>query len=74
MNVKKILLISLIAVAVIVSVSAVSAGFFDGLFGEEQQDNVIEIENITFNTTNVTEFKLYNHTEDFGVYWNWYID
>lgn len=74
MNVKKILLISLIAVAVLASFSAVSAGLFDGLFGEEQQDNVIEIDHITFNTTNVTKFKIYNETEDDAVYHKWYID
>ena len=56
MDIKKILLISLIAVAIFASVSAVSAGLFDGLFGEEQKDNVIEIDNITFNTTNATNF------------------
>ena len=49
MDVKKILLVALIAVAIVASVSAVSAGLFDGLFGgEEQKDNVIEIENIQF--------------------------
>lgn len=59
----------------ILSVSAVSAGLFDGLLGgEKAQDNVIEIDNVTFNTTNVSEFKLYNVTEDFGVDWNWYVD
>lgn len=56
MNVKKILLVALIAVAIVASVSAVSAGWFDGLFGEQQKDNVIEIDNITFNTTNATNF------------------
>ena len=57
MDIKKILLITLIAVAIIASVSAVSAGLFDGLFGEEQKDNVIEIDDISFNTTNGTDFK-----------------
>ena len=42
MNIKKILLISIIAVAIIASVSVVSAGLFDGWFGKEPQDNVIE--------------------------------
>ncbi len=70
MDIKKIFLISLIAVAVIASVSVVSAGLFDGLFGEEQQDNVIEIDNIKFNTTNVTKFVLYEEsTGD-----KWYVD
>jgi hypothetical protein len=75
MDVKKILLITLIAVAIVASVSAVSAGLFDGLFGgEEAQDNVIEIDNIQFNTTNASEFKLFNRTEESGAYWDWYID
>ena len=74
MNVKKILLISLLAVAIIASVSAVSAGLFDGLFGGNPQDNVIEMDNITFNTTNVTKFKLFNESkEDYGNY-KWYVD
>lgn len=55
MDIKKVLLITLIVVAIIASVSAVSAGWFDGLFGGHQ-DNVIEIDNITFNTTNSTNF------------------
>jgi hypothetical protein len=74
MDMRKILMISIIAVAVVASVSAVSAGFLDGLFGEESQDNVIEIGHITFNTTNVSEFKLCNRTEESGAYWEWYID
>ena len=56
MNIKRILLITIIAVAIVTSVSVVSAGLFDGLFGEEQQDNVIEIGKISFNTTNATNF------------------
>ena len=70
MNTKKILLITLIAVAILASVSAVSAGMFDGLFGGQQQDNVIEIDNITFNTTNTTNFtnfEKYDNSSD-GVY------
>lgn len=74
MNIKRILLISLIAVAVVVSVSAVSAGWFDGLFGEQAQDNVIEIENITFNITNATKFELFKETEDEDGYCKWYMD
>ena len=57
MNIKRILLITVIAVAILASVSVVSAGLFDGLFGGEQQDNVIELDEITFNTTNATDFK-----------------
>lgn len=57
MNVKKILLITLIAVAVVASFSAVSAGLLDTLTDEGSPSNVIEIENITFNTTNATVFK-----------------
>lgn len=75
MDVKKILLITLIALAVVASVTAVSAGLFDGLFGEEKKDNVIEIDHIKFNTTNVTEFKLINETEDDDKgYGKWYMD
>ena len=70
MNIKKILLISIIAVAIIASVSVVSAGLFDGWFGKEPQDNVIEIDGITFNTTNVTKFKL--NKEDYGEYTDTY--
>ncbi|WP_296790495.1 hypothetical protein [uncultured Methanobrevibacter sp.] len=74
MNIKKVLLILIIGVAVIASASAVSAGFLDGLFGEEQHDNVIQIENITFNTTNVSSFKLWNGTDIYGVHANGYVD
>lgn len=70
MDIKKVLLITIIAVAIIASVSAVSAGWFDGLFGEQQKDNVIEIDNITFNTTNITKFELYNESEGY----RWYMD
>ena len=57
MNTKKILLITLIAVAILASVSVVSAGFLEDLFGGGQQDKVIELDGITFNTTNATDFK-----------------
>ena len=58
MDVKKILLIALIAVAVVASFSAVSAGLLDDLMGgDSSSGNVVEIENITFNTTNATEFE-----------------
>ena len=64
MDVKKILLISLIAVAVVASVSAVSAGLLDDLMGgDSSAGNVVEIENITFNTTNATEFE-YGGTDE----------
>ena len=66
MNIKKLMLISLIAVAILFSVSVVSAGLLDGLFGGEQQDNVIELDELTFNTTNVTKFKLDNKTDVTG--------
>jgi hypothetical protein len=56
MNVKKILLISLIAVAIVASLSAVNAGLLDDLMGGgSSQGNVVEIENITFNTSNANE-------------------
>ena len=57
MNTKRVLLILLITVAILASVSVVSAGFLDGLFGEQQKDNVIEVDGISFNTTNATDFK-----------------
>lgn len=74
MNRKKIVIISLIAIAVLGSVSAVSAGFLDGLFGEEKQDNVIELDNITFNTTNITKFKLLEGSEGEYTDTYWYVD
>ena len=54
--------------------SCVSAGLFDGLFGEKQQDNVVEIDHIKFNTTNETKFKLYNETNGTGWSAKHYID
>ena len=74
MDIKKVLLISLIAVAVVASVSVVSAGLFDGLFGEEQKDNVIEIDHISFNTTNVTKFKLHDKNKVAAGYYKWFMD
>lgn len=74
MDTKRILLIALIAIALVASVSAVSAGWFDGLFGPEQQDNVVQIDGITFNTTNSTKFVLNNQTEDEDGSWKWYVD
>ena len=41
MDIKKVLLITLIAIAVVASVSAVSAGLFDGLFGGGATYNAI---------------------------------
>lgn len=43
MDIKKILLITLIIVAILGSVSAVSAGLFDGWFGEEDIDKNITL-------------------------------
>lgn len=60
MDIKKVLLITLIAVAIILSVSAVSAGLFDGLMGGGQQDNIIEIDGMIFNTTNAADFKKFD--------------
>lgn len=74
MNVKRILIGLLIVIAIVASVNAVSAGLFDGLLGEEQQDNIIEIENIKFNTTNVTKFELYNKSNANNVNYKWYWD
>ena len=75
MDIKKLVIISLIAVAVIASVSVVSAGLLDEILGGGQaQDNVIEIGNITFNSTNISGFKLHESGDDYGGYWEWYID
>ncbi|MBE6501273.1 MAG: hypothetical protein E7Z79_02400 [Methanobrevibacter thaueri] len=74
MDIKKVFLITLIVVAAIASISAAGAGFLDGLIGNEPQDNVIEIDNIKFNTTNVTKFELSeNETDDYG-YVSWFVD
>ena len=54
MNIKRVVLILLVGAAVISSVGAVSAGLFDGLLGGTQ-DNVVEIDNITFHTINETK-------------------
>lgn len=54
--------------------SCVNAGLFDGLFGEKQQNNVVEIDHIKFNTTNETKFKLYNETNGTGWSVKHYID
>ena len=64
MDVKRILLISLFAVAVMASFSAVSAGLLDNLMAEDSPSNVVEIENITFNTTNATKFEYLEIDED----------
>ncbi len=74
MDIKKALLILLIAVAILVSVSAVSAGLFDNLLNVEPQDNIVELDNITFNTTNATKFTLKNESEGPGGYYKWYLD
>lgn len=74
MNTKRVVLILLIVVVIIASVSVVSAGLFDGLFKGEQKDNVIELDNITFNTTNVTKFKIHNETEGPDGYYKWYVN
>ncbi|WP_298525318.1 hypothetical protein [uncultured Methanobrevibacter sp.] len=67
MDVKKILLISLIAVAIVASLSAVSAGLLDDLMGGgSSPENVVEIENITFNTTNATKFEYAGIDENDG--------
>ena len=77
MDIKKILLVALIAVALVASISAVSAGLFDGLMGGEQQDNVVKVDNVKFNFTkesNVTKFKLENESEGDGGYYKYYFD
>ena len=47
MDFKKILIISLVLVAIFASLSVASAGLFDGLFGSEDQNVTIEGENFT---------------------------
>ena len=77
MNVKKIFLILLVAVAILVSVSAVSAGFFDDLLGLEQPDNIVKVDNVKFNFTNesnVTKFKLENESKEDAGYYRYYVD
>lgn len=65
MDMKKIMLIMIISLAIVSLAGAVSAGLFDGLNGGgKAQDNVVEIDNISFNATYVTKFKLYNEVED----------
>lgn len=68
MNLKRILSISLIII-VLASVSVVSAGLLNG-----EQDNVIEVDNVKFNTTNITKFTLYDLDEDEGGYTAYYTD
>ena len=61
------MLVSLIAVAIAASLSAVSAGLLDDLMGgESSPENVVEIENITFNTTNATKFEYAGTDENDG--------
>ncbi len=74
MNMKRILIVSLIILALLSSVTVVSAGFLEDLFGVQHKDNVVEIENIKFNTTNVTSFKLSNETNVSGVHASAYVD
>ena len=74
MNAKKLLIVLLIAVVVVVCAFAVSGGWLDGLFSEPHKDNVVEIENITFNTTNVTSFRLLNSTDVLGANASGYVD
>lgn len=69
MNIKRVVLILLIAVAVISSVGAVSAGLFDDLFGGAD-GNVVEIENFTFETINETNFTYDGMIDD----WKSYVD
>ena len=74
MNVKRIIIVSLIILALLSSVTVVSAGFLEDLFGVQHKDNVVEIENIKFNTTNVTSFKLLNESNIAGAHASGYVD
>ena len=76
MDIKKLLIISLVAVAVLSSAATASAGLFDGFLMPGNGDNVVDIGPVTFNTTNVTVFKL-NETypeEEFGANFSTYMD
>lgn len=70
MDMKKTLLIFLLAAAVIFSVGTASAGLFDDLLIGGEQDNTVEIENITFSITNDTEFEYVgmDDSEEWNVY------
>ncbi|MDO5815845.1 MAG: hypothetical protein Q4Q18_09410 [Methanobrevibacter sp.] len=74
MKMKRIVIVALVIVAVLLSAAVVSAGFLEDLFGVQHKDNVVEIENIKFNTTNVTSFKLSNETNVSGVHASAYVD
>jgi hypothetical protein len=74
MNMKRILMIALICIAVVASVSSASAGWLDGFFGQDQEDNIVEIDSITFNTTNLTGFELNGETDDEDGYYRWFAD
>ncbi|MBE6494747.1 MAG: hypothetical protein E7Z84_09125 [Methanosphaera stadtmanae] len=77
MDIKKILLISIIAVAILASFTVVSAGLFDDLFNTEQPDNIVKVDNVKFNFTNesnVTKFKLENESKGDEGYVKYYFD
>ena len=67
MDMKKISIMTIVAVIAIVACSAA--------FAAQQQDNVIEIDNIEFNTTNVTKFIFFNNRDESeNVIASYYID
>lgn len=76
MDIKKLLIIALVAVAVLSSVATASAGLFDGFMTQGNGDNVVDIGPVTFNTTNVTVFKFNDtyHDEEFGANFSTYMD
>lgn len=70
MNLKNKLLIALIIFVIIVSVNVVNADSSS----ESEENNVIEVDNIKFNTTNASKFNIYDQYENEGGYWIWYMD
>lgn len=74
MDVKRIVFVLLIAAVIAASAGAVSAGLFDGLFGGQEPDHVVEIGGISFNTTDNLNFELVNGSHDEDGYWEWYSD
>ena len=76
MDIKKLLIIVLVAVAVLSSAATASAGLFDGFLMPGNGDNVVDIGPVTFNTTNVTVFKFNDtyHDEESGANFSVYTD
>lgn len=72
LNKKRIFFSILIIIAVFTCLASVYSST-----AQEKPDNIITIESIEFNTTadnNITQFKLYNKTEDVDYYYAQYVD